>query len=68
MKQTEKGRKNIYNRKNSEAEKKKYNGKNNESDKKRRKKGFVESENSSRKFTEKRIKNLKQTKKKSKQK
>ena len=67
-KQTEKGRKNIYNRKNSEAEKKKYNGKNNESDKKRRKKGFVESENSSRKFTEKKNKKSETNKRKNKQK
>ena len=67
-KQTEKGRKNIYNRKNSEAEKKKCNGKNNESDKKRRKKGFVESENSSRKFTEKKNKKSETNKRKNKQK
>ena len=79
-KQTEKGRKNKYNRKNSEAEKKKYNGKNseaekkkyngknNESDKKRRKKGFVEFENSSRKFTEKKNKKSETNKRKNKQK
>lgn len=67
-KQTEKGRKNKYNKKNSEAEKKKYNGKNNESDKKRRKKGFVESENSSRKFTEKSNKKSETNKRKNKQK
>ena len=67
-KQTEKGRKNIYNGKNSEAEKKKCNGKNNESDKKRRKKGFVESENSSRKFTEKKNKKSETNKRKNKQK
>ena len=66
--QTEKGRKNRYNRKNSEVEKRKYNSKSDESGKVRRKKENGEAQNINRKFTEKNNKKSETNKRKNRQK